>query len=432
LGLLTAAMVGGAACANQGMPPGGPDDAAPPRILKITPENNAITGKPGNVIITFDEVVSETPKGARDLAELVVISPKSGRTNVDWNRTSIAIRPSKGWKPNAVYTVQVKAGLQDLYQNALDTAIRVVFSTGGPIPDGRIKGVVFDWFEAKGIAGGIVEAVSKDTTIVYQVLADSIGRFELANLPVGPYLLRAYADRNTNKDLDPLEIWDTLRVALTGMAEADFYAFGHDTVGLRVATVEPTDSSRALKVTFDKPIAPDQVFSAEAIQLFRLPDSTRLPVKGVQTTRQKAAADSLMAKRKADSITAATAKKDTLSAEQRARRDSIAKVRSADSLAAARAKQEREAREAARKAGRRYVAADTQPPPAMKRVRVYKELFVTLDSALAPGRSYRLQVNGVTSLSGTVKSPARNFTLPRAKVDSTAKDTAARKDTLSR
>jgi len=435
LALFTAAVLGGAACANQGLPRGGPEDFTPPRILKITPENNATASKPGAVTIRFDEVVSETPNGERDLVDLVTISPKSGRLRVDWDRTAIQIRPVKGWRPNTVYSVQLKAGLQDLSNNKLDSAIRVVFSMGGPIPAARITGVVFDWFEAKGIGGGIIEAVAQDTTIVFQTVAYSVGRFEFRNLPAGPYLLRGYADRNKNKDLDPLELWDSLRVTLSGYAEAEFHAFGHDTVGLRIATVEPTDSNRALKVTFDKPYSPDQFFALDAVRLTRMPDSALLRVKTAQTTRQKAASDSSIAKRKADSTAAADAKKDTLSAEQRARRDSITKVRAADSLVAAQRQQEREAREAARKTGRRFVQADTTPPPTMKKVRIYKELFITLDSALAAGRSYRLQINGVTSLNGTVKSPARNFTIPKAKVDSSTKksmsDSTVRQDSAS-
>lgn len=429
--LMAIALATGTACASQALPPGGPEDFSPPQVLRITPESNAIIGKPGQVTIQFDEVVSETPKGGRDLAELVFISPKSGQPRVDWDRKSIQIRPSKGWKSNTVYTVQIKAGLQDLYQNALDSAIRVVFSTGGPIPDSRISGVAFDWQEAKPLAGGVVEAVSQDTTIVYQVVADSVGRFELRNLPVGVYLLRGYLDRNTNKDLDRLEIWDSVRVTLTQEAEAELYAFARDTVGLRIASVEPTDSNRVLKVTFDKPFAVEQVFEPSAVRLLLLPDSVPVRVARVQTAGQKRVTDSLAAKRKADSVAAEAAKKDTASAETRARRDSIATVRRADSVANAVRQRERQAREAARLAGRRYVPPDTTPPPKLNRPPVYKEAFIALDSALLPGRSYRLEMTGVTSLSAIVKEPSRNFTIPRAKVDSTRRDTTARRDTTT-
>lgn len=425
--VLGAALVGGTACANQALPPGGPEDQAPPLVLKITPEPRSVIARPRQVEIRFDEVISETPKaGGRDLKDLVFISPKSGEPRVDWNRNAIRIRPSKGWRQNTVYTVQIKPGIQDLRNNGLDTLIKVVFSTGLPIPDSRIKGVAFDWAAAKGLSGAVIEAVAQDTTIVYQAVADSVGRFELANIPIGPYLLRAYGDRNTNKDLDPLEMWDSLRVTLTGFAEAEFYTFARDTVGLRIQSIEPTDSNRVLKVTFDKPYALDQFFVPDGVRLVRLPDSARVRVQLVQTAPQKLQADSLNAKRKADSVAAEAAKKDTLSPAQRARRDSIAQVRRADSVAAADRQKREAARQAARARGGRYVPPDTTPPPRMTRPRVFTEAFITLDSALAPATSYRLTMTGVISLNNVVKAPARTFTIPRPpKRDSTKTDARA-------
>ncbi|MFN9423731.1 Ig-like domain-containing protein [Gemmatimonas sp.] len=430
-----AALAGGVACANQALPRGGPEDFAAPQIVRITPENNAVSARPGQVVLKFDEVISETPASGRDLEELIFISPKSGAPRVDWDRTSIGIRPARGWKLNTVYTVQVKAGLQDLYQNKIDSSIRVVFSTGLPIPDTRLSGVVFDWPEGRGLSGGVVEAVSQDTTIVYQAVADSVGRFELRNIPIGPYFLRAYGDRNNNKDLDPLEIWDSVRVTLTREASAELYAVGRDTVGLRIATIEPTDSNRVLKVTFDKPYAVDQFFVREGARLVQLPDSTLKSEKLVQTAQQKLQLDSLLVRRKADSVAAAAAAKDSLTPDQRARRDSVAAVRRADSVLAVTRQRERAAREAARAAGRRYSPADTVPPPQLKRPKVYKEMYITLDAPLPDGKSYRLQLNGVRSLNEIVKSPARNFTIPRAKVDSSKADSkadsTARRDTTA-
>ncbi len=89
-------------CASQAAPPGGPPDLAPPLVLKVSPQNNAVGATPKAVVLQFDEVISESPKGAKDIAELVFISPKSGVPEVDWGRSKIAIRPSKGWKQNTV------------------------------------------------------------------------------------------------------------------------------------------------------------------------------------------------------------------------------------------------------------------------------------------------------------------------------------------
>ena len=432
LGLVLLA-VGGA---SQALPPGGPPDPDPPQIVRITPGNNAIGIRPKAVELVFDEVVSETPGGGgRDLKDLVFISPKSGDPRVRWSRSRLSIRPSKGWKPNAVYSVVIKPGIQDLRNNRIDTTIRVVFSTGGPIPDTRIDGVAFDWPAGKGLTEGVVEAVAPDST-TYQVATDSAGRFELRYVPPGPYLLRAFADRNTNRELEPLELWDTTRVTLVATARAEFYAFGHDTVGLRISELAVQDSNRVLKVTFDKPYSPEQLFSLEGVQVKR-PDSSLVRLRRVQSAAQKMLADSQAVRAKADSAAresaADQAKRDTTPA-MRARTDSIARVRRADSVAAADKTRREQLAQLAKSRGGRLLPQDTLPPPKMNRPAVYSELFITFDSALTPATQYRVQVAGVRSLSNIVKSPSRTFSTAKpAKKDTVAqRDSVVRRDTLSK
>ena len=76
--LRAAALLVLTACANQGAPPGGAPDLAPPMLLKVTPENAAVGAKLNAMVLQFDEVISETPIGAKDLTDLVFISPRSG------------------------------------------------------------------------------------------------------------------------------------------------------------------------------------------------------------------------------------------------------------------------------------------------------------------------------------------------------------------
>jgi len=422
-------------CANQSAPPGGPPDLAPPLVLKVTPQNNTVGGTPKVVVLQFDEVISETPMGAKDLADLVFISPKSGVPKVDWGRSKIEIRPSKGWKPNTVYSVVIKRGLQDLRNNGIDSTIRVVFSTGGAIPSTSITGVAFDWREAKGMTSAVVEAIATDST-TYQVVSDSAGRFDLRYAPPGQYTVRAYDDRNSNRSLDPLEIWDTVSVTLTQSASAELYAFGHDTVGLRISDVSLVDSARGVKITFDKPYASTQIFDQGSIVVTR-PDSTPVDIRLIRTVAQRAMADSLIATARLDSIARAAARLDSTPA-LRARRDSIARVRQADSVAAA-SRTERAAREARRVAaargGRPLGPIDTTPPPKMRRPAVFNEVFVMFDTTLPAQTQFRVLVKSIRSLSGTVRSPERTFSTPKApKVDSTAArrdSTAARRDTTA-
>ena len=416
------------ACANQGAPPGGAPDLAPPMLLKVTPENAAVGAKLNAMVLQFDEVISETPIGAKDLADLVFISPRSGIPKVKWGRSKLEIRPSKGWKPNTVYSVMIKNGLQDLRNNAIDTTMQLVFSTGGPIPTTRIAGVAFDWVAGAGLSGAIIEAVAADST-TYQAVADTKGRYLLQYVPPGPYLVRAYGDRNSNRALDPIEAWDSVRVTLTQSADIEFYSFPHDTVGLRVASVTPMDSGM-VKVVFDKPYASGSTFGVEDIIITR-PDSSRVRVRSVQTSAQRAQADSLRAAARADSLARVASRSDSTPA-LRARADSLARIKRADSVAAAaRAARDARAREARARASTRGARSappvDTLPPPKMRRPAVSPELFVTLDTALAPQTQFRLSVTNVRSLSGTVRSPSRTFTTPRApKPDSGKSDSSSR------
>lgn len=67
----------------------------------------------------------------------------------------------------------------------------------------------------------------------------------------------------------------------------------------------------------------------------------------------------------------------------------------------------------------------------MRRPLLYKEIYVTLDTVLEPQKQFRLTVANLRSLSGTVRSPARTFTTPRApKPDSTSD--AAKRDSTKR
>ena len=77
--LLIVAGAAAVGCASQAMPPGGPPDLAPPVLVTVSPESGAVLVSPKAVTFRFDEVVSERPRGAPSLDQLVLISP------CDWN-----------------------------------------------------------------------------------------------------------------------------------------------------------------------------------------------------------------------------------------------------------------------------------------------------------------------------------------------------------
>ncbi len=72
-----------AACAGNLPPPGGPPRHNPPLVLFFVPETNAVNVRAHEASIQFDEVISERPQGAPDLAGLFLISPWDGDPHVE-------------------------------------------------------------------------------------------------------------------------------------------------------------------------------------------------------------------------------------------------------------------------------------------------------------------------------------------------------------
>jgi hypothetical protein len=400
------------ACASPGVPPGGPDDNAPPRLLSISPDTGATGVRPREVVFTFDEVVSETPRGAGvgsaggagtagagdPLAPLILVSPRVGSVEVDWRRERIGVRPRRGFRDSTTYTVTLLPGLSDLRDNVRDTATIAVFSTGPARARNRIGGVVFDWVNGRPAARAIVEAISADST-VYFTIADSVGRFTIANLPIGPYLIKGVVDVNTNRAVDPREAYDTASVnanivARNDTAAAELYAFVRDTIGPRIATVVQRDSL-TLRVTLDRPLLPRETLQPASFRLVA-GDSSVAPIAAVYTAADYDSLQTRRARAAADS--AERARPDT--ARARARRDSVAR---ADSLA----RLPRDTAAAAR--GRRG-----PPPPVPRRPTPSTELVIVLPQPLRPQTAYRLTARDLRGLGGNARTSERTFNTPRA------------------
>jgi hypothetical protein len=266
-----------AACASPGTPPGGPVDTQAPQIVRITPDSARTSVRPSDVVFRFDEVVNERPSGAPSLNALFLISPRDGEPRVNWNRTSIAVRPRRGWKANTAYTVTLLPGLSDLRGNIRNTGAVTIFSTGATIPAGRIAGTLFNWPEGKVIPRGVVQAFPPaDTTLVYVTTTDSAGAFTLSNLAPGSYVVRGFSDDNSNRSIDQREAWDTSAVNVSDSVRTELLAFVHDSVGARLLAVSLRDSV-TVELLFDNPLSADVPITPGDIRI-RAPDSTDVPI----------------------------------------------------------------------------------------------------------------------------------------------------------
>ncbi len=387
--LIAVVIAGGAlACAAAVPPPGGPEDHAPPRLVRVTPDTNAVNVTASNVSFYFDETINDRGSGAQELARRFLISPAGGDVRVSWHRSRIDVRPRQGFKPNTAYSVTLLPGLADLRGNAMRTGATVVFSTGPTIPTGSIAGTVFDWLAERPAAQALIQAITPDS-IRYFAQSDSTGAFEVRPLPAGRYLVRAIVDANGNRDLDRNEAFDSLTVVVPLATPIELRVAQRDTLPPRVLSIT-TNDSLSLRVTFDRPLDPTQSIGSDNFRLLTA-DSSAVPIARVLTPAQET---------------------ERTRAAQQAVTDS---VRRADSLAGKVLPPPPRAATPAK-----VVRKPSVPSP-------FTNLVIELTKPLQPLTPYRLQARGLRSITGRFQDSDRSFTTPKPPPPPAPRDTTARR-----
>lgn len=376
---LAAGCAGALACASASPPPGGPEDHAPPRLIRVTPDTNAVNVHDAHVSFYFDETINDRGAGAQEVGKHFLVSPSDGSERVSWHRSRIDVRPRNGFRANTAYTVSLLPGLADLRGNSMRAGATVVFSTGATIPKDRITGIVFDWASERPLPLALVQAITPDS-VLYLAPSDSAGRFSVGPLATGSYLVRAIADANGNRALDRNEAFDSVTVVVPQGAPLELRTAVRDTVAPRLLTVSAADSV-SLRATFDRAIDPVQTL---AIADFRLvaADSSMVPLVRLLTPR-----DELL----------------QAQATQQALTDSI---RHADSLAGKVLAPRPTPPPAARPGARPAAPKPSLPPP-------FTSVLLKVAKPLPPETTYRLSVRGVRGLTGRTQESERRFTTPK-------------------
>jgi hypothetical protein len=261
-----------AACARAYPPPGGDRDTLPPGLVNTTPEPLAVVPNfRGPVVFRFDEGLSE-----RNFSEaMVTVSPQDGAMRLRRAGNEIRVEIDGGWRPDRVYRVVVLPGLRDRHGNARDQPAEVVFSTGPPIPETAVAGIVMDRLTNRPVQSAVVRAVRRGAEESYVAVGDAEGFFSLRHLPLGVYDVQAFADVNRNRRLDPAEPVAARQLSLA--AEADtvtmvFSVLAPDTTPPRVTRAEMIDSLH-VRLTFDDSFDPEQPQTTGSAVLHALPDS---------------------------------------------------------------------------------------------------------------------------------------------------------------
>jgi hypothetical protein len=370
-----AGCAGALACASASPPPGGPEDHAPPRLVRITPDTNAVNVRDGTVRFYFDETINDRGAGAQEVGRHFLISPSDGSARVNWHRSRIDVRPHDGFKPNTAYSVSLLPGLADLRGNAMKTGATVVFSTGPTIPIGRITGIVFDWAAERPAALALIQALTPDS-VLYLAQSDTSGHFTVGPLGPGRYLVRAIVDANANRALDRNEAFDSSTVVVPQAAPLELRTAQRDTLPPRLLSVTASDSI-TLHVEFDRALDPTQTLALADFRLVRA-DSSVVPIASVQSPHEAQLQEE---------------------ARRQARMDSS---RHADSVAG----------KVLPPLPRPAPPAKAAPPkPSVPAP--FNSLVIHTATPLAPSASYRLSVRNLRGLTGRTQASDRSFTTPK-------------------
>jgi hypothetical protein len=382
--IVAVALLAVAACARAYPPPGGERDITPPRLVGTTPEPLAVVpGFRDAVVFSFDERLSE-----RSFSEaLVLVSPQDGALRVERAGREIRVRIDGGWQPDRVYRVVLLPGVRDLFGNIRAEQTEVIFSTGPAITPTAIAGIVLDRITGRPPQQGVVQAVRAGDSTAYQAVTDSAGFFSLRHLPLGEYVLQAYADMNRNRRRDPAEPVDSGRIAAL-QSDADtvavvFHVLPPDTTPPRIVRAEAIDSLH-VRVTFDDYFDPEQPLAGAAAEVHQLPDSTR--VAGARRLLHGPLFDREHAAARAQRADTAAARPDTA-----ARQLGVVPPARADT------------------ARPRPPAQAPAAPAADRPLLPAREIVVELDRPLVPGAAHFITVAGVVNISGLTGGGTARF-----------------------
>ncbi|HUF75324.1 MAG TPA: Ig-like domain-containing protein, partial [Longimicrobiales bacterium] len=192
-------------CANQGAPPGGPEDRRPPVIVRTEPEPFATVTDPNHPIrFHFDERISESVAGS-SLEDAVTVSPRSGAVDVSHDSRTLSVRVEGGLRPGLVYRVTLLPVVRDLFGNQLRDPFELVFSTGAEPAPTTIAGEVWDRITGQGLREALVHAVGPDS-LVHVARTDDQGIFAFRYLPAGAFLITGFEDVNRDGEVDAREV----------------------------------------------------------------------------------------------------------------------------------------------------------------------------------------------------------------------------------
>ncbi len=190
-----------AGCAKISSPTGGPRDTTPPKVVKMTPENQSVRFHDKQIRIFFDEYVTlNNPK-----TNVLISPPLAESPQYTLKGKSLIIKFKDTLRANTTYNMVFSDCIRDYHENTPLSYLHYSFSTGDSLDDYTIRGNILD---AKTLAP------AKDLyVLLYKNAADSMplttrpdfitksldnGSFQFQNITEGVYKIFALKDINAD------------------------------------------------------------------------------------------------------------------------------------------------------------------------------------------------------------------------------------------
>ncbi|MFK5856074.1 MAG: Ig-like domain-containing protein [Bacteroidota bacterium] len=198
-------------CANSiSLPPGGPKDVTPPKVIETIPRNGSPGFSTNKFTIKFDEYVTLV-----DIQSAALISPPmEDMPEFTIKGKSLQVKFVEEPKPNTTYSVYFGEAIVDITEQNPIFNYTYIFSTGDYVDSLSFSGHVYNAFDLLPVESTFVMLYkdNNDTipldSLPYAVVpyylskTDINGRFQFDGLSDDEYLLFATNDQNSNYFFD--------------------------------------------------------------------------------------------------------------------------------------------------------------------------------------------------------------------------------------
>ena len=193
------------ACANIAAPTGGLYDVDPPKVVKASPDFDALNNSRTKIEIIFDENI----KIEKPMEKVIIAPPQQKFPVIKAQGPKVIVELEDELKPNTTYTIDFTDAIVDFNEGNTLENFSYSFSTGDHLDTLAVSGIVLnaDNLEpTQGIYVGVHSNLNDSafTQLPFERISrtDSRGRFTIKGIAEGKYKVYALNDLNRSYTYD--------------------------------------------------------------------------------------------------------------------------------------------------------------------------------------------------------------------------------------